>query len=169
MCSFHSGFGYTFENIFVAALLISRSKKEQESTIPIQINQLKSLKVLKCKINWSEVQIKPNILYQTPIAEAIDGFVLQGNELLLIQITTANPPNPLKIESLISEIETLSKLRLKAEKDVKVRGWFISLFKLKKEIPLYEKILITAGDQLVPFIGEEIHTRLKVVKEAFSK
>jgi len=169
MCGFHSGFGYTFENVFAAALLIRGSKNQQESKIPIQIKQLKSLKVLKGKTKWSEVQIESNILYQTPMAETIDGYLLQDNNLLLMQITTANPPDSLKIESLLAEIKAFSELKLEVVKDMKVRGWFISLFKLKKELPSYKNLLITAGNQLVPFIGEELYIRLKAVKEAFSK
>ena len=168
MCGFHSGFGYIFENVFAAAIIIRGSKNQQDSKIPLQLEQLKSLKVLKGKINWSEIQIESNILYQTPMAENIDGFILQGTELLLMQITTANPPNSIKIESLIFKIKAFSEIKLKVDKDVKVRGWFISLFKFKKEFPSYENLLITAGDQLIPLIGEELYLRLKDVKKSFN-
>ncbi len=169
MCGRHSGLGYTFENIFMSTLIIHENKDKKEVFIPLQSSRLRTLKVLRGKLKWSELPLELNILYHTPEAKAVDAYVLQENELLLIQITTANPPDSSKIDVLLSEIETILNIRLKIGKKHKIRGWLVSLFDFKCELPSNENLFITAGDQLIPLLGERLYMKLKEVKISFSK
>ncbi|MHA1491027.1 MAG: hypothetical protein ACTSRI_15435, partial [Promethearchaeota archaeon] len=127
MCGRHSGFGYTFENIFLSALIIYGTKNEEKVNIPLKTSNLRNLEVIKGKIKWSELSLETNFLYHFPEAEAIDAVVIQGEELLLIQITTSNPPNESKIDNLSLEMEDISKIYLKIGNELNVRGWFVSL------------------------------------------
>ena len=167
MCGFHSGFGHTFENIFTSALIIRGSKIRQEMPINLELSNLRGLRTLKGKINWSELSIQKDILYQTPLAESIDGFVIHENELFLIQITTANPPDPLKKDALLSEINKISKFDLKVGKEVKISGWLVSLFKFEKEMLSHKNLIVTDGDKLIPILGKELFSKLKAVKNSF--
>jgi len=168
MCGRHSGFGYAFENIFATALIIYSSQKEKKISMPIKASHLRTLKVLKGKINWSELTLEQDTFYQMPDAEIVDAVIVQDGVLLLIQITTADPPNPEKINKLLSEMEFLSKNQLKFGKFNKIKGWFVSLFGFKSAFPTHNDLIITAGKDLVPFLGEQLYMKLKDVKNSFS-
>ncbi|MHA1659405.1 MAG: hypothetical protein ACTSUT_09805, partial [Promethearchaeota archaeon] len=92
--------------------------------------------------------------------------VIQGEELLLIQITTSNPPNESKIDNLSLEMEDISKIYLKIGNELNVRGWFVSLFEFKNKLPFYKNINTTIGNDLITILGEQLHSRLKKVKES---
>ncbi|MHA1491648.1 MAG: hypothetical protein ACTSRI_18585 [Promethearchaeota archaeon] len=168
MCGRHSGFGYTFENILLAALIIFGIRNENKISLPLQASSLRTLKVISGKIKWKELSLEQNILYQTPAAEAIDAFVLQDQVLLLIQITTKDTPDPSKIDDILTEIESISKILLKLEKVRSIRGWVVSLFDFKFKLQRKENIHITVGEQLIPLLGNQLHERLKQVKYSFN-
>lgn len=50
MCGRHSGFGYTFENIFLSALIIYGTKNEENVNIPLKASNIRNLEVIKGKI-----------------------------------------------------------------------------------------------------------------------
>lgn len=168
MCGFHSGFGYAFENVFFMALIIKGSEIEKKMQMPINLKQLKNLEPLKGKVKWTEIDITPNVLYHTPTAGGIDGFLFQEDTLTLLQLTTGNPPDALKIDTLFSEMKAISGVKLKAGAKIKVQGWFVSLFDLKKEAPSRENLLFTAGSQLIPLLGEKLLNKLRIVKQSFN-
>ena len=66
-------------------------------------------------------------------------------------------------------METISNQQIKDTKDIKIYGWFVSLFDLKDEVSSHDNVLITTGKQLIPFIGEDLYIRLKSVKESFKE
>ncbi|MHA1660732.1 MAG: ATP-binding protein [Promethearchaeota archaeon] len=167
ICGRHTGFGYTFENIFLSALIIYGIKNKEKSIIPLKVSSLRSLEIIKGKIKWSEHMLEPNVLYHSPEAKAVDAILIQEKELLLIQITTTNPPTEGKISNLSSEIKKISKIGINLGKELKIRGWFVSLFDFKETRVIDENILITAGDDLIPILGKQLYSKLKVVKESF--
>ncbi len=168
MCGDHAGFGFTFENILSATLMMSEIRPSESGNIPIKTALLKNLIVLHGAIKWNEISIDQNVLYQTPAAEAIDAMILQEEILLLIQITTANPPDHSKIDSLLHQMKIISEILPKNEKlKKKIKGWLVSLFDFQKRIPDYENLLITSGDKLIPILGKELYIKLKEVKISF--
>ncbi len=169
MCGFHSGFGYTFENIFSTALIIYGSKAHKKTSLPLDASLLKGLKVQKEKINWSKLSLEPNILYQTPVAKAVDAIIHQENALILMQITTARQPDSSKIEFLINQLDFLDHQQLKIDNIKQIRGWIVSLYEFISEVPTRKNLLITAGDSLIPILGEDLFARLREVKKSFSK
>ncbi|TFF88336.1 MAG: ATP-binding protein [Promethearchaeota archaeon] len=169
MCGYHSGFGYTFETIFSTALLIYGSKSKKEISVPLNASLLKGLKILKEKANWSEIPLDPYILYQTPLAKAVDAIIYDEEELVLIQITTARQPDSNKIDALVKEMDAIDLQQLKIH-DIKiVRGWVVSLFEFTSDIPSHKNLLITAGDSLIPILGKDLYARLQEVKKSFSE
>ncbi len=66
-------------------------------------------------------------------------------------------------------IKDFSKVYEEQKMPKKIRGWFISLFNFKKKPRIYENIIITSGDLLIPFLGEEIYIKLKEVKNSFKR
>lgn len=169
MCGFHSGFGYTFENIFSTALIIYGSKAQKNAFIPLDVSLLKGLMVIKEKINWSKLSLDPNILYQTPVAKAVDAIIHQENELILMQITTARQPDSSKIDMLVNQLDAIDYQQLKLGNIKKIQGWIVSLYKFISEVPTRKNLLVTAGDSLIPILGEDLFARLREVKESFSK
>ncbi len=65
ICGFHSGFGYTFENIFSTALIIYGNKAQKNTSLPLDASLLKGLMVQKEKKNWSKIS---NYMIQKLIA-----------------------------------------------------------------------------------------------------
>ncbi|KKN33594.1 hypothetical protein LCGC14_0802230 [marine sediment metagenome] len=169
MCGFHSGFGYTFENIFSTALIIYGNKAQKKASLPLDSSLLKGLMVLKEKINWSKISLDPNILYQTPIAKAVDAIIHQENELVLMQITTARQPDPFKIDMLVNQLDDLNRQQLKVGNIKIIRGWIVSLYEFTSQVPTHKNLLVTVGDSLIPILGEDLFARLREVKESFSK
>lgn len=169
MCGFHSGFGYTFENIFSTALIIYGSKAQKNTSLPLDALLLKGLMVLKEKINWLKISLDPNILYQTPIAKAVDAIIHQENELVLMQITTARQPDSSKIDTLINQMDAIDSQHLKIGNIKQIRGWIVSLYEFTSEVPTHKNLLVTAGDLLIPILGKDLFARLREVKESFSK
>jgi len=169
MCGFHSGFGYTFENIFSTTLIIYGSKAQKNATLPLDASLLKGLMVLKEKINWSKLSLELNILYQTPIAKAVDAIIHQENELVLMQITTARQPDSSKIDMLVNQLDFLDHRQLKIGNIKQIRGWIVSLYEFTSEVPTRKNLLVTAGDSLIPILGEDLFARLREVKQSFLK
>ena len=169
MCGFHSGFGYTFENIFSTTLIIYGSKAQKNATLPLDASLLKGLMVLKEKINWSKLSLELNILYQTPIAKAVDAIIHQENELVLMQITTARQPDSSKIDMLVNQLDFLDHRQLKIGNIKQIRGWIVSLYEFTYEVPTHKNLLVTAGDSLIPILGEDLYARLREVKQSFLK
>lgn len=165
MCGSHSGLGYTFENVLAASLLI---KGRDVSELPIKVSKLRDIDELKGMVNWSELVVEPNVLYQTPSAKAIDGFILQDDELFLLQITTALHPDLAKLTALIEQVEALKSIKLKIKGVNKIHGWFISLYSLKSRPSHLENLILTDGEALSTILTEEIYSRLIQVKESFS-
>lgn len=165
MCSRHSGLGYIFENIFSSALLIYGKKEQDSISLPLQVSQLKSLEVLKGEIDWKKLSFEQNRLYQTPEAKSVDGFILQGSALILLQITTAENPDTSKIDDLKKEMDRIQKLKTTERKISNIKGWIVSLYEFIKKIPIYEKIVVTAGENLVPLLGKQLFKKLKEIKQ----
>ncbi len=169
MCGFHSGFGYTFENIFAATLIIYGSRKQKDASLPLDASLLKDLIVLKEKINWSKISLDSNILYQTPIAKAVDAITHNENELILMQITTARKPDTFKIDLLVNQMNSIDSNQLKFGNIKQIQGWILSLYEFISEVPIRKNLHITSGDLLIPILGKELLARLREVKESFSK
>lgn len=169
MCGFHSGFGYTFENIFSTALIIYGSKAHKNKDLPFDASLLKGLMVLKEKINWSNLSFDPNILYQTPLTKSVDAIICQENELILMQITTARQPDSSKIDLLINLLKSIDQQQLKSRNITKIRGWIVSLFEFTSEVPIHKDLVVTAGNSLIPILGKELFVRLREIKQSFSK
>lgn len=160
MCGSHSGFGYTFENIFSAALLIHSISGETKRIFPINTS-LRTMKLLRGNINWKEIVIENNIYYQTPSAKAIDAFFLQDNVLLLIQQTTSINPDGSKLKLLKEEMASIEEWS-----SWEVNGWFISLFPFSEQIQVPKTIKITQGEDLKDILGTDLFDRLTSIKKA---
>lgn len=158
MCGSHSGFGYTFENVLSAALLITGDKTDIDAKIPMTISRIKDSRIIKGKINWEELSLKEDMLYQTPQARAVDALILQQETLILMQFTTATTPDPSKIDELITEMEIIDRWP--------VRGWLVSLFPIKAPLNIPETLRITSGEDLNTVLGEELANRLRDIKES---
>lgn len=61
----------------------------------------------------------------------------------------------------------LSELDLKEGLQVKVQGWFVSLFEFKNKPLTRDNLFITGGDQLIPLIGGDLIEKLRSIKESF--
>ena len=81
MCGSHAGFGYTFENVLAAALIMRGKKTPFESSIPINLKSLKESKILEGLIKWGALTLEEEVLYQTPQARAVDALLLQEGVL----------------------------------------------------------------------------------------
>ncbi|MBD3253806.1 MAG: hypothetical protein GF383_01870 [Candidatus Lokiarchaeota archaeon] len=167
MCGFHSGFGYTFENVFTAAIFIYAKKIPKKEIVPLDISLLKGIKIIKQKTNWFQLPLKPNIIYHIPLAKAVDVMIVQNHELILIQITTARKPEISKITELISLLEELKPRDLQLENINQIRGWMVSLYEFSSETPKHERLVITTSDSLVPILGKDLYLRLHDVKQSF--
>jgi len=66
-------------------------------------------------------------------------------------------------------METLSNQQIKDTIDIRIYGWFVSLFDLKDDVSSHDNVLITTGKQLIPFVGESLYMRLKSVKDSFKE
>ena len=187
ICGSDSGFGYTFENIIINAIMMkatgSTIEKKIEKKIENQDNntcgtinlskiiEVDSLKLKK--IDWDVInkQIKPNVFYHTPNAKNIDLVVLQQKSLYLIQITSQSSNLNAKFNKFHSEIELFQEHQEQENQEkynIPVFGWFISLFSFKNARNP-QKIKITAHKELCQILGEEIYNKLCSIKESYRK
>lgn len=158
MCGSHSGFGYTFENVFSAALLLQGKISNIEAPKTLNFSRLKEGEILNGSIKWDQILLEEDVLYQSPQALGVDIFCLQKNNLILMQLTTANPPDTAKIEALKSEMEKIEGWM--------VEGWLISLYPLSKPSKLPNNLLITSGQDLKAILGEDLYSRLRDIKQS---
>ena len=168
MCGFHSGFGYTFENIFSASLLIYAQRVQKGLPLPLDTNLLKQKVILKEHIDWTSMSFRTNIIYQTPLARAIDAIIFQEGHLFLMQFTTSRNPDSSKIEALNSQLNEIRDTNLESGNISHFLGWIVSLYDFSSKTLKREDLLITSGESLIPILGEELYIRLRKVKEAFS-
>ncbi len=89
-------------------------------------------------------------------------------ELVLMQITTARQPDSSKIDMLVNQLDDLDHQQLKRINTKKIQGWVVSLYEFTSEIPTHKNLLVTAGDSLIPILGEDLFARLREIKESFS-
>ena len=158
MCGSHSGFGYTFENVLSASFLMYGQRESNVERAPINFSRIKGLRSLQGHIDWKSLSIESDILCQTPQARAVDAFILQDEKLVLMQFTTANPPDPKKLDVLGSIMEKIERHS--------VLGWLVSLFPLPRVSGINENITITSGKNLSEFLGESLTNRLLEVKKS---
>lgn len=165
MCGSHSGFGYTFEHVLTATLLIKTEHDSKLTKLPFDIKLIGSSKILTGAIEWDEIVISEGLIYQTPSAKSIDAFLLQEGKLVLIQITTANPPNPQKMEALKNLLDELSSKTFENVIIEEINGWMVSLFDFV-DVPIrHDSLKVTAGSDLVPILGKDLYDFLINVKK----
>ncbi|MHA1730303.1 MAG: ATP-binding protein [Promethearchaeota archaeon] len=185
MCGRHAGLGYTFENVFAAALLTSGggvgrqgsrgSASRPRLAVPLEPARLRTLVSIPGEPDWEQTieKAQPDILYHLPDARAVDMFALQSGTLFLIQLTTANPPDPSKITALDDVARDLSPGSgglpgtSPGGRFGKVSAWVVSLYEFSEGAPQPERCVVTAGGALVPVLGEGVVDRLREVKESF--
>jgi len=99
----------------------------------------------------------------------VDAIIHQENELVLMQITTARQPDSSKIDMLVNQLDFLDHRQLKIGNIKQIRGWIVSLYEFTSEVPTHKNLLVTAGDSLIPILGEDLFARLREVKQSFLK
>ncbi len=179
LCGSHAGFGYTFEHVIIAALIVnshkhSKNRKNMDfgvrdvswDKISSSLRKLQTVKEITSEIDWEELvqDLKPNVLYHAPRAQTIDLLVLIDDTLILIQVTTTKMHHASKIRALERKIEAVQQFLV----DKKVLGWYISLFPLNKQgrRPANDRlIVITAGSDLEALLGTSLLERLTIIKE----
>ena len=184
MCGGHTGFGYTFEHIFLAAILLKAREsrlpnkkvktdadqniildKMQEQMLAI-LTRITKVEEISKEVNWNTIDFRPNVMYHTPHARAIDMFVLDANNdrLILIQVTTSKTTHKRKIETLFKYIKEVKK-RVPNKKELE---WYITLFPtFNQDVSLVENgfIVITSSDALKSLLGKELTERLRIIKQ----
>lgn len=174
-CGGHAGFGYTFEHVFLSALLLGGMQvvsshemvqvKETASNrdLPISINDISTVHEISGDANWKELHIKPNVLYHAPHARSIDFFILNNDQLTLIQVSTAKHGHKEKIKSLMNELQKARQCYHEYE----VKGWYVSLFPISANIIETNQdssLVISSGDELSSILGEKLLKRLLNIK-----
>ena len=143
---------------------MNRSKSTQQmlKRFPININEIRSVRTITGDVNWSQINLVPNVLYHSPRTSVIDFFFLSSNfTLVLIQLTTAKRIPSHKLKSLKLLMDKISKIH----PNWRVIGWFISLFPISRdEKTVNDNIIITSGEELKKVIGEIIYEKLIMIK-----
>ncbi len=152
----HSGFGYNFENVILATLIINSNKIEN---FPLQISKIEQI---SRKINYANLHLQAGLLYHTPMAPDIDALTLVDETVTVFQITTQRDVTQSKVDKFHAELD---KIKLSTKRQV--IGWFISLFPMKINIPQNMKII--QGTDLIEFIGKNIYEKLIEIKIALYK
>jgi AAA ATPase-like protein len=173
ICGSHGGFGYTFENILINAIMMRIMEGSQMNyegfPKPIDLGQIIDVSNFYQKeLNWDAINsvLKPNIFYHTPSLNDIDLILIQKNQLLLTQITSAATHLNSKFSNFKKAVNMLAK-----NQNMTTYGWFITFFPLdlekiknrgeKKEDTTF---FLTTTPALIPLLGAEIHEKLKQIK-----
>lgn len=147
----HSGFGYTFENVLFAALIVNNYKL---ADFPLQVSQIEQI---KGQIDYTQIDLQNGQLYHTPSAKNVDGFILHNNTLIVLQITTKKEVPQSKVDKFYDELRLIQQTI-----ELEIQGWFISLFDLSVQIP--GGLNVIQGADLVKFMGENIYKILVQTK-----
>ncbi|MHA1681685.1 MAG: hypothetical protein ACTSUE_11805 [Promethearchaeota archaeon] len=173
LCGGHGGFGFLFEHVVYACLLGKSFKQVKDEIIvdgmKLERSKISGLRTFTGKNIPGFEDIEPNYLYYTPLAKGVDFIILlntgDGGEkvvLLVMQLTSGDPPDNSKIQELAS---FASKVAASLPARAELKSWFISLLPVK--IPTGQdlsNVTITAGDSLAAIIGKDVHNRLVVLK-----
>jgi hypothetical protein len=169
-----AGFGYTFENIVIASMLLARSNdqeamQKQGKTIAVPVNfaAIRTARLIPRQVDWAASAMDYDVLYQTPAVRGFDFVVLQRDTLVMAQVLTGNPPDPKKIDKLREEMQRLPEDACTRLGIHRILGWVISLHEFKQPPRLDGEMAITSGGALVPLLGERIVNKLRAIKDAF--
>jgi len=150
----YSGLGFTFENIIFSSLILRGNTKNQGKVLIFDVKNLNKIETVNSKDlkNALDVDIREDTLYSLPNAKDIDGIFKVDNEIILVQITTKQSG----IHEKFLDFERVAQ-------DLKVKGWFISLYADDIEETSHSKI--TMGSEVVEVLGEKLYLRMLEVKE----
>ena len=166
MCGSHSGFGYTFEHVLLAAIMLKNYRlpsRTLQEVIPFSLTNVTRVQEISGENNWKDLEIEHHVLYHVPRASNIDMFFFEGEQLVLVQVTTATHSHRDKMTALARAVEEASS----AFPDKDVMGWYISLFPVpdSEARKWSASMVITAGESLKHILGNALFQRLLNVKK----
>jgi hypothetical protein len=165
LCGWHAGLGYTFETIFASVLMSNTRKNDAGTGWLVDTSRLRKVIVITGQPEWNKINIEPDVLYHLPDAKWIDFVIMQGEIIIVIQLTTSIAPSASKIEELSRKMESLPNQIKVSKIKPRVRGWVISLFPFASQPKNRTDITVTAGDALVSILGVEIYRLLVDAKK----
>ena len=175
LCGSHAGFGYVFEHVLLAAFFLKSYKVTPQNTRPphhdsspprniqFSLDHITAIQEIPRNVNWKDLSLEPHILYHTPYMAALDLLVLEAQQLVLVQVTTAARSHRDKMAALARAVEEASSAFL----DKNVMGWYISLFPVpESEVNKWsDSMIITSGEALTAILGDALLQRLLNVKK----
>ena len=169
-----AGFGYTFENIIIAAMLLARSTEQKAIqkygktiSVPVNIAAIRTARLIPRQGDWTAISIDHDVLYQAPAARGFDFAVLQRDTLVMAQVLTGNPPDPKKIDKLREEMQRVPTDACTRLGIHRILGWVMSLHEFKQPPRLDGEMALTSGDALAFLLGAEMLDKLRAIKNTF--
>ena len=170
MCGYHSGLGYTFEEIFLATIMIlsTSNKIEIIKKIPFDVKKTYAVLKLSKKVDYSTLNIENNAIYHTPLGAGVDFIINDNNKIILIQVTTNQSVNGTKMASMDEIYKVLQK-----KHNGNILKWFISLSSISKSVlnklsvETNSNLLISSGENLREIIGRSMYDRIASIKKEF--
>ena len=162
MCGGPRGFGFTFEDILLSSFFLLK-EAEKIQNLPFDPTNLAKIEKYSKPINWGTFPIKSGVMYSGPSQPGVDAFLLQGDKLVLMQITTQRDTKWEKVQALLSVIKELTVLK----KNMHIIGCFISLYDVyNAPSKMPDEFIYLAGNALQDVLGEALYTHLLEVKDS---
>lgn len=169
MCGRDAGFGFTFEDVVIAAIFLLEEPRTAAANLeprgyPVDLTRLTRLERVRGKLTGREGAFEPHVLYHAPDAEAVDLVVTGDDHLVAIQVTTARHPRPEKATALLAEVD---RVPLEGVPPSDRLAWLISLFPFTAPEASHERVHVTAGTAVIPLLGQALYDRLVAIKASF--
>jgi len=150
----YSGLGFTFERILFASLILHGNTKNHDKQLIFNVKNLNKIETVYVREfrKILDIDIRQDTLYSLPNTKDIDGIFKFDGEIVLLQVTT-------KKSGIREKFFTLEMVA----QDLKVKGWFISLY--LDDIVGTTHTKITMGSELAEILGEKLYQRMLEIKE----
>ena len=150
----YSGLGFTFEKIIFSSLILHGNMKNHDKQLIFNVKNLNKIETIYAREfkKVLDVDFRQDTLYSLPNANDVDGIFKSNGEIVLVQITTKQSG----IHEKFLNFERVAQ-------DLKVKGWFISLYESDMEETSHSKI--TMGSEVAKILGEKLYQRMLEVKE----
>ena len=148
--------GHVFEDIILCCFLLNQDNWANIIGLDEKPSFNSHIVIQGIKVDLSTLDTEQNQIYYLPSATGIDLYFAIEGKKIYIQATSMQKAGKEKVEKFLAKVP-------KGENSV---AWFISLLETSSTAYIEdERLVITAGEEASPLLGQDVYQRLLEIKQ----